>query len=240
MQRRIELLDRIDDTWETGDVYAVASWTYGFIGNYRQAWDYAALGRSRLEGTHAQGLVMHALAWQAYAGLYLGAWSEVLGDMLPWVESELDDRNQDPPYFTQNMFGAVALIAAVRRDEAVFVRLVSVVDRLMQGRGTGGNGAMSAEAWRAWIAIRQGDLPLADALLQVCADKPIRGHWPLYLAVRALRLAYPDMRSQVDPSWPRCGPGRSTPASWRSLPRSTGSRGGCVCTTAMRTRDSTS
>ena len=106
--RRLSLLDRIDDAWETGDVYAMASWSHAFVGNYQRGWDYAVIGNAQMEGTDAEGLLIHALAWQAYAGLYLGRWAEVTQEVFPRVEALLGDRAVDPPYFTQNLFGAVS------------------------------------------------------------------------------------------------------------------------------------
>jgi class 3 adenylate cyclase len=199
METRLALLDEIDDAWEIGDIYAMASWTEGFVGNYERAWDYALTGRTEMDGTDAEGLLVHALSWQAYAGLYLGHWNEVIGDVFPVTEGLLGDRRLEPPYFTQNLFGAVAVIAAAQRRTPLLERLLPIVDRLVAGRGgTGANSAMAAAAWRAWIAIRQGDIATADTSLQLSADIPARGHWPLLLAVRALRLADPKRRAEVD------------------------------------------
>ena len=200
VEQRLRLLDQLDDAWETGDTYAMASWTSAMVGRYQRAWEYADAGRRAMEDTEAESLLLHALSWQAFAGVFLGRWAAVTGDICPAAERYLGDRRAEPPYFTQNLFGATAVIASATGQRALLDRLIPIVDMLVEGRGgTGANSAMASAAWRAWIALREGDLQTADASLRLSADLPIRGHWPLLLGVRALRLADPALRSEVDP-----------------------------------------
>ena len=63
--KRLSLLDRIDDAWETGDDYAMASWS-PLPWATTNAVGYAVIGNAQMEGTDAEGLLVHALAWQAY------------------------------------------------------------------------------------------------------------------------------------------------------------------------------
>ena len=181
-----------------------------------------------MEGTDAQGLLLHSLAWQAYAGLYMGNWNEVVEDVFPRAAALLEDRSE-PPYFAQNLFGTIAVIGC---DPQGRHRCCSgglpVLDRLVDGRGgTGANSGMAAAAWRAWVAIRQGDLATADASIELSQSIPARGHWPLLLVgpSPARCLSPTDVRSS-NRSSRRCVRGLGTRGSCRSSPRSTVSRAG--------------
>ena len=64
-----------------------------------------------MEGTDAQGLLLHALSWQAYAGLYLGGLGRSGRATSSLAADELARRSpSEPPYFAQNLFGAIAVI----------------------------------------------------------------------------------------------------------------------------------
>lgn len=199
VDRRLALIDRIEDAWETGDTYSMAAWTYSVVGDYQRGWDFAVAGRRRMEGTDAEHLLAHALSWQAYAGLSLGRWDEVIDEVFPIAEELLGERGNDPPYFTQSLYGAVTVIADARRNGPLFDRLIVRLDRLVAGRGgTGANSAIAAAAWRAWVAVRRRDLDAADRAIERSISVPARGHWPLLLTVRALRLAEPDRHDEVE------------------------------------------
>ena len=84
---------------------------------------------------------------------------------------------------------------------------------------------MAAAAWRAWVAIREGDSVTADASIELSESIPARGATGRSCsAVRALRDAYPDRRAIVEPFLREMRPWATDAGIVPLGPRSTDSR----------------
>src|SRR5262245_34582827 len=115
IERRLELAEHFDDPWESGDVYDMATWQWAMIGDFERARSYGerAFGLAQLG---AEGLAIHGLSWLAFVELELGDWDRVVDELGPLVERLLGPRAENPPYFTQNMMGSLAVIEQIRGD----------------------------------------------------------------------------------------------------------------------------
>jgi hypothetical protein len=159
-ERRIALVDRMDDPWEVGDIFAMGGWGFGYLGDYRRSLDFARQGAARA-AEEAQGVRIHSLCWCAYAAFHLGDWETVVGEVLPEVENALGERANDPPYFTSPLFGPAAFVLDSRGDPEAG-RLLELLERLgpiEHGR------SMVLAAWLAWIHARHGRPEEARTLL---------------------------------------------------------------------------
>jgi class 3 adenylate cyclase len=184
-ERRLELAKSFDDPWETGDVYDMAIWDWTMIGNYEvartfgdRAFEMAQLG--------AEGLAIHGLSWLAMVELQLGNWDRVAYELGPLVERLLGSRAEDPPYFTQNMMGSLAVLEMARGDPDQ--RHLGVLRRMADAKkfelGVGG-----ITAWLAWALLLRGSMTEAEASLEDSDRSGFRGHLPLLRQVQAEFLA---------------------------------------------------
>jgi class 3 adenylate cyclase/tetratricopeptide (TPR) repeat protein len=188
--RRLELAERLDDPWERGDVYDMAAWHWVMIGDYERA---RGFGNRAFEGLElgGSGLAMHGLSWLALAELQLGQWDRVVKELGPIVERLLGTRADDPPYFTQNMIGSLAVIEELRgdpraeRSAGTFRRMIDRADEL--GGGALGHGGI--RVWLAWIQVFRGSMGEAGQLLEEADRVRFRGHWPFLRQVQAEHLA---------------------------------------------------
>jgi len=194
VERRLALLRATDDPWEQGDAHAMASWAWGSIGDFGRAVAYALEGRARATDAGAEGIVIHLWNWQAYAEFWLGGFDAVL-EALDSAEALLGDRKDDPPYFTQNLYGTAALVASIRGSDELRARLTPIVERMSLSRA-GGTGAVGAAAWRAWIAAREGAHDEAASYLTL-ARVDTRGHWPILIPAWAVALVEGDRWDEV-------------------------------------------
>ena len=184
-ERRLELAKSFDDPWEIGDVYDMAIWDWTMIGNYEVARSYGdrAFEMAQLG---AEGLAIHGLSWLAMVELQLGNWDRVAYELGPLVERLLGSRAEDPPYFTQNMMGSLAVIETVRGDPEQ--RHLAVLRRMADAKkfelGVGG-----ITAWLAWALLLRGSMAEAEASLEDSDRSGFRGHLPLLRQVQAEFLA---------------------------------------------------
>jgi class 3 adenylate cyclase len=157
-ERRLELVDRIEDPWEVGDIYAMMSWFLGYIGDYARAVAFADEGIAKGAGG-LLGTVLHNLAWHAFSLFAQGDWDRILEELLPTAMDELGDRRDDPPYFTSHLMGASAFILDARRDVGA-IDARAVVER--QAAGLSPREAHSpSHTWWGWLLVRRGDPRLA-------------------------------------------------------------------------------
>jgi hypothetical protein len=121
------------------------------------------------------------------AELHLGHWARVVDELGPLVDRILGPRAEDPPYFTQNMMGSLAVIEATRRDPRVDVhvgRLEQMTRREEDKLGRGG-----IRTWLAWANLIRGRSREAGDLLDEVERNPFGGHLPLFRNVQAAYLA---------------------------------------------------
>jgi hypothetical protein len=127
VDRRLELLDRIDDLLEVGDILSLASWVRFDLGMYDEAVEFATQGYERTADNTLSAAV-HSQAWLAISRFRLGQWDTFFED-LEVLEHHLGDRRGDPPYFAVRPYGAAALVYEVRGERPAADRALAVVER---------------------------------------------------------------------------------------------------------------
>jgi class 3 adenylate cyclase/tetratricopeptide (TPR) repeat protein len=156
--RRLELLDRIDDPLEVGDIFSLAAWVRFDLGMYEEALGFAAQGYERTVETMPTSAV-HCQAWLAMARFRLGRWDGFVED-LDVLERLLGDRRHEPPYFAVRPFGTAAVVYETRGEPAAADRVIAVVE-WMRGQGEG-RGSL-ALAFASLALARRGDVDAAWA-----------------------------------------------------------------------------
>jgi class 3 adenylate cyclase len=130
--RRLELLPRLRDQVEIGDVFAMMAWCSGEAGRWSDVVRYASEGERTVEA--AINSRLHILAWLAEGRYRTGDWGGAV-DMYTTVTGLLGDRRDDPPYYVYNAFGAMALIHTFRGERAESDRLIDLLLRVEAAAG---------------------------------------------------------------------------------------------------------
>jgi hypothetical protein len=122
---RLELARGAADLGELGDSYAVASWNANYFGSFEEA---RLIGREGFELLRADAplYAVHALAWAALAGFYLGDWDGCLDDF-GLVVGGLGDRGELQASGFSIPWPAAALIHEARGDRTASQRLLEAV-----------------------------------------------------------------------------------------------------------------
>jgi class 3 adenylate cyclase len=144
IDRRLGLVNRIDDPLEIGDVHALAAWIRVWIGLYREGVRHAQRGFELTQGQMPSAAV-HCQAWKALCHFRLGEWPAFLEDFES-LQELLGDRRDDPPYFAARPFGAAAFVHAVQGDDVAADRIFAVIDRLRAAKGFRLNTALALGA----------------------------------------------------------------------------------------------
>ena len=130
--RRLELLPRLRDQVEIGDVFAMMAWCSGEAGRWSDVVRYASEGERTVEV--AINSRLHILAWLAEGRYRTGDWGGAV-DMYTTVTGLLGDRRDDPPYYVYNAFGSMALIHTFRGERAESDRLIDLLRRVEAAAG---------------------------------------------------------------------------------------------------------
>jgi class 3 adenylate cyclase len=195
-QRRLDLVPRIDDPWEIGDIYAMAAWESTLIGRYDRGREIADEGRRLLHGSGAEGVAMHCTAWAAFAELLVGAWDRIVEERLPEIRHVLGPRAEAPPYFTQNAYASAAIVHHQRGERVPLEELLAVL-RVLGGDLATHHGQGSVRAWLALLHAWDRDMVAADAHLAAARAIPSKAHRPLVEIVAAEILAIGRRWSEV-------------------------------------------
>ncbi len=166
-ERRLGLVELLDDPFELGDIYAMNAWCDAYIGNLSRAHAYAEAG---LASAADSPTVVGCLSWLAFVEFGLGAWDRLIEYVQPAIEQRLGDRSDVPPHFTIPAYGASAFVLAAREAPSAD-RYLDIL-RASLGR-TQGYSAGMVEAWLGWILARQGRVDEARALLDRISE-PVR------------------------------------------------------------------
>src|SRR5918992_5096340 len=215
IDRRLTLLERFDDPWESGDVHDMAAWNSVMIGNYGRAKEYSDHSLELIR-TGIEGLAIHGLSWGAMAELQLGHWSRVVDEIGPTVERLLGPRIDHPPYFSQCAFGALAVITTARED-ARAERYIGILRTMAAGADEADIGHGGIKALLAWALLVRGSLDEAGTLLQQSASIPFLGHAPVLRPVQADHLAAAELWDAV-PAFADGARRYATEAGVRALP----------------------
>jgi hypothetical protein len=175
--RRQQLLDRINDPLEVGDVYALSAWVRFDLGLYAEAAESATEGRERAAG--APAMVVHCQAWCALSWFRLGRWQDFV-EGIALLEQMLGDRRTDPPYFALRPFGAAAFVCEARGERGTADRFLAVVERSIRENRAG---ETMAVALASLVRSRRGEFDAAWRLSDLLLPKP-RGHIPIVWETR--------------------------------------------------------
>ena len=182
VKRRLSLVDRLNDSFEVGDIFGMAAWGQTMIGDYPRSIDVAAEGVRRSEND-AIGVGIHCLSWQTLAEFFRGNWSVVIDELLPQMQAALGDRRDQPPYFALHAFFAAAFIMEAQGEPAA-ARPLAIVTQSVDGATLG-----TASLWMpAWLHLHAGRREKAEAALETL-ETPTGASRPIAEAVRAAGLA---------------------------------------------------
>ncbi len=196
IERRLRLVPSMANPWEIGDVYAMAAWNLGYMGDYVQAAALAGKGFEHVD-EETVGIAVHNMSWSSYADFWLGNWDRIVDEMSGRVRRLMGDRAHNPPYFSGHQFGSEAFIHTTRRDAegTELHKLLHDVSDQAESTGDAGAGHMF-RAWDAWVTAREGDVDEAFTRL----DKTSRQRLPRPFldAVRASILLDAGMLDDVE------------------------------------------
>ena len=123
--RRLELVPKLTDPYEIGDIHAMAAWWALSTGRYREAAGFADRGvREAQAGSPAQGL--YCLDFRTAAHFRLGDWDATLADVAV-AEEVLGERRETPPGFAPQYLVIAAFIHDARGERAVADRYLQLV-----------------------------------------------------------------------------------------------------------------
>jgi class 3 adenylate cyclase len=186
IERRLRLAEEFDDPWERGDVNDMAAWTAVMVGDYERARTFGDRALEFLQiGT--EGLAIHGMSWLAVAELELGHWDRVTDELGPTVERLLGTRIEDPPYFTTNLMGSLAVIEAERGDPRADRHLDLLEGMNRRAKESLGRGGV--KTWIAWARLARGQVEEAGLAVEDASTNPTGGHLPLLRQVQAEHLA---------------------------------------------------
>jgi len=148
--RRAELLPRLHDPFEIGDLYAMGAWGNFELGRYDDSLRWAEEGLPIIRGEVAATQI-HLEAWVTTARYRTGDWDGAL-DAFERVLLLLDERRDSPPYFATNAYATAGLIAIARGDIVESDRLQD----LMLALGTGSSPRLFP--WLVRYLVERGDL----------------------------------------------------------------------------------
>jgi hypothetical protein len=164
--RRLELVDRLEDPAEVGDILSVAAWTEFEIGRYARCRELADQGFRRA-GAEAPATALHSLDWRAVANCRLGDWDAFLAD-IALAEDLLGDRKERPPAFSSDHVAAAAFVLDVRGEAE---RAARYLERLEWLERSDESRSPWWSVWHAELLARRDRPDEAFALLDELAER---------------------------------------------------------------------
>jgi len=159
--RRLELVPKLTDPYEIGDIHAMAAWWALNTGRYREAAGFADRGfREAQAGSPVQGL--YCLDFRTAAHFRLGDWDATLANVAV-AEEVLGDRRETPPGFAPQYLVIAAFIHDARGERAMADRYLQLVGWL---EGVEDLPDTVLALWRSRLLARQGRSEEARALLE--------------------------------------------------------------------------
>jgi class 3 adenylate cyclase/tetratricopeptide (TPR) repeat protein len=151
MDRRLELTAVINDPWELGDTFAMASWSSFMSGRYRDAIRYAAEG---IERTAAEAIEpeVHCRSWSTLARYRIGDWRSFFIEFNAVLEL-LGERRTRPPHYVRRLYATAALVHDIQGNlSAANEMLAKVTDMERVDRSA----PPSSAPWVSVILARRG------------------------------------------------------------------------------------
>jgi len=124
-RRRAELVPRLRDVLELGDLCASGAWFHCELGRYAEARRILDEGLPRVTGLGANAEV-HALSWLVVTLGRLGEWDEALV-RFERLRDLLGDRRDKPPYFATHAYAAAGMIHEARSERLESDRLADLL-----------------------------------------------------------------------------------------------------------------
>jgi class 3 adenylate cyclase len=184
IERRLGIVDRIQDPLEVGDIHSLASWVANYIGLYRDAVAHAERGFELTVGQMPSAAV-HCQSWKALGLFRLGQWGRFL-EAFALLQELLGDRRNDPPYFASLPFGAAALVHVIQGDDPAADRVFAVIDDLSARKGPR---MESMRGLGALALARRGEFHRARQLLRSIATEKAAELAPAVLPVECELVA---------------------------------------------------
>ncbi len=168
-ERRVELIPKLEDPWELGDIYAGAAWNSYHMGRYRESFNYADAAMEQLP-QDAHSMRLHCVAWRAMGRLRLGDWDGFFAD-LARAQEFMGERGAEPPYFAARPFAAAALVHEIQGNRAAADRFIALIQLIDERQGEAK--ATARDPWIAWTLARRGAFEEARSRLW----KPLMERW---------------------------------------------------------------
>jgi tetratricopeptide (TPR) repeat protein len=163
IRRRLDLVPKLTDPYEVGDIHAMAAWWALSTGRFRESVDLASRGFTEaMPGSPLQGL--YCLDFRVAARFQLGDWDGALSDVA-LAEELLGDRRESPPGFAPMHLAIAAFVHDARGDRGTARRYLQLV-RWLEETEERLDPVLSL--WQARLLARRGDHDEARALL----DRP--------------------------------------------------------------------
>jgi class 3 adenylate cyclase len=161
VRRRLELVERLNDPYEIGDIHAMASWWALGTGRYREAVDLAGRGfEGAMPGSPMQAL--YCLDFRTAGRFRLGDWDGALADV-GLAEDLMGERRDTPPGFAAMHLAIAAFVHDARGDREAagrYLRLVGWLEEAEERLDT------VITLWRARLLARRGAYADARVLLE--------------------------------------------------------------------------
>jgi len=163
IRRRLDLVPKLTDPYEVGDIHAMAAWWALSTGRFRESVELASRGFTEaMPGSPLQGL--YCLDFRVAARFQLGDWDGVLSDVA-LAEELLGDRRETPPGFAPMHLLIAAFVHDARGDRGTARRYLQLV-RWLEETEERLDPVLSL--WQARLLARRGEYEEARALL----DRP--------------------------------------------------------------------
>jgi hypothetical protein len=165
MDRRLELTAVINDPWELGDTFAVASWSTFMSGRYRDAIRFAAEG---IERTSAEAIEpeVHCRSWSALARYRLGEWRSFF-DEVDAIGPLLGERRTRPPHYVRRLYAVAALIHDIQGNSVAANEHMARINEMERLDRTA---PPSSAPWISVILARRGQADDASKRLRRAED----------------------------------------------------------------------
>jgi class 3 adenylate cyclase/tetratricopeptide (TPR) repeat protein len=161
IRRRLDLVPKLTDPYEIGDIHAMGAWWALSTGRFRESVELASRGFDEaMPGSPLQGL--YCLDFRVAARFQLGDWDGALSDVA-LAEELLGDRRDTPPGFAPMHLVIAAFVHDARGDRGTARRYLQLV-RWLEETEEQLDSVLSL--WQARLLARRGDHAEARALLE--------------------------------------------------------------------------
>lgn len=161
IRRRLDLVPKLTDPYEVGDIHAMAAWWALSTGRFRESVELASRGFTEaMPGSPLQGL--YCVDFRVASRFRLGDWDGVLTDVA-LAEELLGDRRDSPPGFAPMHLVIAAFVHDTRGDRNTASKYLQLV-RWLEETEERLDSVLSL--WQARLLARRGAYEEARELLE--------------------------------------------------------------------------